>query len=45
VKARWAEVHPEMLQEIPGAYIEKLWKSIPDRVAAVIDAKGWYTRY
>jgi len=27
------------------AYFEKLWKSMPDRVVAVINAKGWYQRY
>jgi len=45
VKARLAEVLPEIWEEILEAYLEKLWKCIPDRVAAVIDMKGWYTRY
>jgi transposase len=45
VKARLAEVLPEIWEEILDAYFENLRKSIPDRVAAVIDANGWYTRY
>jgi hypothetical protein len=45
VNARLADVLHEIWVEIPEAYLEKLWKSMPDRVAAVIDAKGWYTRY
>jgi hypothetical protein len=40
-----ADVLPEIWEEITEAYFEKLWKSMPDRVAAVIDAMGWYTRY
>jgi transposase len=44
-KARLAEVLPYIWEEIPEASFQKLWKSMPDRVAAVIDAKGWYTRY
>jgi hypothetical protein len=45
VKARLAEVLPEIWKEIPEAYYEKLWKRIPNRVAAVMDAKRGYTRY
>jgi len=45
VKARLAEVLPEIWEEIPEAYFETLGKGMPDRVAAVIDGKGWYTRY
>jgi len=45
VKARLAEVLPEIWEGIPEAYFEKLQNSVPNRVAAVIDAKGWYTRY
>ena len=26
-------------------HFEALWKSMPARVEAVIDAKGWYTQY
>jgi transposase len=45
VKARLAEVLPEIWDTIPAELFESLYKSMPDRVAAVIDAKGWYTRY
>jgi transposase len=45
VKARLAEILPEICEKIPKAYCEKLWKSISNSVAAVIDAKGCYTRY
>jgi hypothetical protein len=45
VNARLAEVLHKIREEIPEAYFERLWKSMPDRVAAVIDAKGWYSRY
>jgi len=45
VNTRWAGVLTEIWEEIWVAYFEKLWKSISNRVAAVIDAKGWYTRY
>ena len=45
MKGRLAEVLPKIWEEIPESYFEKLWKSMPDWVASVIDAKGWYTRY
>jgi len=45
VKARLGEVLPEIYEEMTEAYLQKLWKSLPDWVAAVIDAKGLYTRY
>jgi hypothetical protein len=45
VKARLAEVLPEMWEEILVAHFEKLLNSMPNRVAAAIDPKGWYTRY
>ena len=45
VKARLAVVLPEIWEDIPDAYLETLWKSLPDGVAAVIDAKGWYRRH
>ncbi|KAG0637881.1 hypothetical protein HOY80DRAFT_1081612 [Tuber brumale] len=32
-------------QDIEGDFLEKLWESMPRRVAAVLDAKGWYTKY
>ena len=30
---------------IEGEFLESLWESTPRRVAAVIAAKGWYTKY
>jgi hypothetical protein len=44
VRAKQAEGLPEMWEEIPEAFFEKLWNSMPDHIAAVIDAKGWYSR-
>jgi len=32
-------------QDIEGDLLENLWESIPKRVAAVLDANGWYTLY
>ena len=32
-------------KEIAGDFLESLWKSMPKRVAAVIEAKGCYTKY
>jgi len=40
VKARLAEVLPESWKELPEAYSEQRWESMPDRVAAVIDTMG-----
>jgi transposase len=45
VKARLAEVLPLCWEKIPETQFETLWKSMPDRVQAVIEAKGWQTRY
>jgi hypothetical protein len=45
VNARLAEVLPEIWEEIPEIGIEKLWKCMPDSMAAVMDAKGWYRWY
>jgi DNA-directed RNA polymerase specialized sigma24 family protein len=45
VTARLGEVLPEIWEEVMEEYFEKLWKSLPDWVAAVNNAKGWYTRY
>ena len=44
-KERLAQVLPEVWETIPPEFCESLWRSIPDRVQAVLDAKGWYTRY
>ena len=32
-------------QDIEGEFLKKLWESPPYRVAAVLDARGWYTKY
>jgi len=45
VKAHLTKVLPKIWEELPQSVFEKLWKSMPDRVQAVIDAKGWYTHY
>ena len=45
MKARLAGVLPEIWEEIPSRVFAGLWKSMTDRVEAVIDAKGWCTRY
>ena len=45
VRARLIEVLPEVWDSLPESIFERLWQSMPDRVAAVIAAKGWYTRY
>ena len=44
MKARLAEVLPLCWDKIPETQFEKLWKSMPDRVQAVIEAKGWQTK-
>jgi len=31
--------------EIEGDFLETLWESMPRRVAALLEAKGWYTKY
>jgi hypothetical protein len=40
VKAKLAEVLPLCWEKIPPKQFEALWRSIPSRVQAVIDAKG-----
>ena len=46
MKNRLVEVLPLVWETIPEEFFEKLWKSMPDRVAAVLEAKGGgYTRY
>ena len=32
-------------QDIEEEFLERLWESMPKRVAAVLDARGWYTKY
>ena len=45
VKKRLAQVLPLVWETIPGEFFEKLWKSMPNRVTVVLEAKGGYTRY
>ena len=45
VKDRLAQVLPEVWETIPPEFFESLWRSMPHHVQAVLDAKGWYTRY
>ena len=45
VKAWLVEVLPLCWEKIPETQFETLWKSVPDSVQAVIEAKGWQTRY
>ena len=45
VRARLIEALPEVWDSPPESLFERLWQSMPERVAAVIAAKGWYTRY
>ena len=45
VKKRLAEVLPLVWETIPEEFFEKLWKSMPDRVSAVLEARGGYTKY
>jgi hypothetical protein len=40
VKKKFDEVLPLCWEKIPGSGFEQLWKSMPDHVQAVIDAKG-----
>jgi len=45
VRDRIAEVFPHVWATIPDILFEKLWKSMSSRVGAMIEAKGWYTKY
>lgn len=45
VKARLIEVLPQCWEKIEPGFLESLWKSMPGRVQAVIEAGGWYTKY
>ena len=44
VRVRLVELLPKVWDSLPEQF-DNLYRSMPDRVAAVIDAKGWYTRY
>jgi hypothetical protein len=46
MRRRLAEVLPEIWEkDIEGDFLEQLWESMPQRVTAVIEARGWYTKY
>ena len=45
VKQRLAHVLPLVWETIPEEFLEKLWKSMPDRVATVLEERGGYTKY
>jgi hypothetical protein len=46
VRRRFAEALNEVwTKDIEGDFLEALWESMPRRVAAMLAAKGWYTKY
>ena len=45
VERRLVEVLPLVCETIPEEFFEKLWKSMPNRVAAGLEARGSYTKY
>jgi len=45
VKQALADALEEIWKEIPESLLESLYISMPCRVAAVIKADGWYTKY
>ena len=45
VKKRIAECLAEAWKEIPTSLLDSLSRPMPRRVAAVIKAEGWYTKY
>lgn len=45
VKNKLAGILPKVWDEIDPKVLESLWKSISRSVEAVIEAKGWYTKY
>ncbi|RPB02603.1 hypothetical protein L873DRAFT_1622084, partial [Choiromyces venosus 120613-1] len=42
---RLAHVLPLVWETIPEEFFEKLWKSMPNSIAAVLEARGGYTKY
>jgi len=32
-------------QDIQGEFLEKLWKSLFNTIATILDARAWYTKY
>jgi len=45
VKEALADAQQEIWKGIPELLLESLYSSMPHRVAAVIKAEGWYTKY
>ena len=45
IRQQLPELLPLVWATIPNSFFEPLCRSMPCRVSAVIDAKGWYTRY
>ena len=45
MKRRLAKCLEEIWKEIPGSSFKTPYESMPRRVAAVINAGGWYTKY
>ena len=45
VKKKLAEVPPLILESISSEFFEKLWRSMPKRVAAILQVRGGYTKY
>ena len=45
VKAALADTLMEIWNGIPESLLESLYTSMPRRIAAVIKAEGWYTKY
>ena len=45
VRERLHEVLPEIwVKDLEQDFLERLWESMPDRVAVVVGAGGWYTK-
>ena len=45
VKRKLAEILPLAWEIIPLEFVEKLWKTMPNRVAAVLEVRRRYTKY
>jgi len=45
VKIVLADALQEIWKDIPELLLESLYSSMPRRIAAVMKAEGWYTKY
>src|SRR5207253_265395 len=45
VKKMLANILPLVWKTISEEFLKKLWKLMPDKVAAVLEARGGYTKY